>query len=100
MLLEMHQKLFNRIINVEMLGDLLEISQSFRVGEKYCFQIEQFSDSKDDNVQGLVGLYDRLEELMNILANVNGLTEEELEKIRQEDEEYEDKKEEFEQDEE
>ena len=43
-LLEMHEKLFTRIINLEMQGDLADISHSFQVGDSYQFEMEQFRD--------------------------------------------------------
>jgi len=84
-LLNLHERLFNRIINVEMLGDLADISNTFQPGDSYFFQIEQFRDSKDRNVQLLVELYDRLEDTMNSLANINSITEEELDEVAEDD---------------
>jgi len=89
-LLDMHEKVFTRIINLEMLGNLAHISHSFQEGESYHFEMQQFRDSKDENVLLLVGFVDRLEEVMNSLSNINILTEGELEEAALEFEEEED----------
>ena len=86
-LLEMHEKLFTRIINLEMQGDLADISHSFQVGDSYQFEMEQFRDSRDPNVQLLVAFHDQLEETMDTLANINVITQQELEKAAEEFEE-------------
>ena len=38
-----------------------------------------FRETKDENVKKLLAFHDELEELMNSLANINAITEEELE---------------------
>lgn len=88
-LLDMHEKVFTRIINLEMLGDLEHISHSFEPGESYQFEKQQFRDSRDQNVQLLMDFHDQLEEVMDSLANVNVITEGELERAREEFEEEE-----------
>lgn len=90
-LLDFHEKLFTRIICVGMSGELKEIQDTFQVGDSYHFEIEQFQDLEDVNVQQLLLLYDRLEEVMNSLANLNGITEEDLDALEvEEDQEEED----------
>ncbi|NJY62821.1 hypothetical protein HC174_08630 [Salinimicrobium sp. CDJ15-81-2] len=78
-LLETHEELMERIINVGMTGEFAEINEIFREGDTFKFDLEMFRDSKDQNLQLLLGLFDELENVMNTLANVNGITEEELE---------------------
>ncbi|WP_209310195.1 hypothetical protein, partial [Salinimicrobium oceani] len=77
-LLETHEELMERIINVGMTGEFAEINEIFREGDTFKFDLEMFRDSKDQNLQLLLGLFDELENVMNTLANVNGITEEEL----------------------
>ena len=74
-----HDALTDRIINVAMLGEFAEVNQVFREGDSFEFNLEMFRDSKDQNLQLLFDLFDRLEETMNSLVNINGITEEELE---------------------
>lgn len=62
-----------------MLGEYAEINSVFREGDTFKFDLEMFRDSKDQNLLLLFDLFDRLEEAMNTLANINGITEEELE---------------------
>ncbi|MFD2518234.1 hypothetical protein [Salinimicrobium flavum] len=68
-----------RIINMGMTGEFAEINEIFREGDTFKFDLEMFRDSKDQNMQLLLGLFDELETVMNTLANINGITEEELE---------------------
>ena len=78
-LLETHEELMERIINVGMTGQYAEINACFVEGDTFKFDLDMFRDSKDQNLQLLLGLFDELENVMNSLANVNGITEEELE---------------------
>ena len=78
-LLETHEELMERIINMGMTGEFAEINEIFREGDIFKFDLEMFRDSKDQNLQLLLGFFDELENVMNTLANVNGITEGELE---------------------
>lgn len=78
-LLEVHEELLTRIINVGMTGEFLEINSVFEAGDEFEFDKEMFRESKDENVKKLIAFHDELEDLMNSLANINGITEEELE---------------------
>jgi hypothetical protein len=57
------------------------------VGDTYNFDIEQFKGTSDTNLNKLIDFYDELENLMNSLANINVITEEELEEFEGEYEE-------------
>ena len=78
LLLNLHEKLMERIINVAMTGEYEDINKVFQEGDSFQFNIEQFKDTKDVNLNKLVAFYEQLEELMNSLANINKLTEEEV----------------------
>jgi len=78
-LLKTHEELLTRTINVGMTGELAEVNKVFAVGDTYNFDIEQFKGTQDTNLNKLIGFYDELENLMNSLANINSITEEELE---------------------
>lgn len=78
-LLEVHEELLTRTINVGMTGELAEVNKIFEVGDTYNFDIEQFRGTPDINLNKLVEFYDDLEDLMNSLANINALTEKDLE---------------------
>jgi len=77
-LLEVHEELLTRTINVGMTGEMANINKTFIVGDTYNFEVEQFRGTTDINLNKLIGFYDELENLMNSLANINGITEEEL----------------------
>ncbi len=87
-LIKTHEELLTRTINVGMLGELAEVNKFFAVGDTYNFDIEQFRGSQDTNLNMLIDFFDSLEDLMNSLANINAITEEELEDF--EEDEYED----------
>ncbi len=78
-LLKTHEKLTDRIINVGMLGEFAEVNKVFQPGDTYKFDLEQFRGTNDTNLNLLLNFFDQLEEVMNSLANLNGITEEELE---------------------
>jgi hypothetical protein len=80
-LLEVHAELLTRTINVGMTGEMADINKIFIEGDTYNFDIEQFRGTPDTNLNKLIGFYDELENLMNSLANINGITEEELDDI-------------------
>lgn len=84
-LLKTHEELLTRTINVGMLGELAEVNKVFAVGDTYNFDIEQFKGTQDTNLNKLIDFYDELENLMNSLANINAITEEELEEFEDED---------------
>jgi hypothetical protein len=85
-LLEVREELLTRTINVGMTGELAEVNKVFAVGDTYNFDIEQFKGTPDTNLNKLIAFYDELENLMNSLANINAITEEELEDFDEEDE--------------
>jgi len=78
-LLKTHEELLTRTINVGMLGELAEVNKVFAVGDTYNFDVEQFRGTPDVNLNKLLDFYDELENLMNSLANINAITEKELE---------------------
>jgi len=61
-----------------MTGEMADINKTFIVGDTYDFDIEQFKGKPDINLNKLIGFYDELENLMNSLSNINGITDEEL----------------------
>ncbi|SOC81599.1 hypothetical protein SAMN06296241_3180 [Salinimicrobium sediminis] len=78
-LLDAHEEIMERIINMGMTGEFAEINEVFQPGDSFKFDVEMFRDSKDQNLQLLLGLFDELEDVMKTLADLNGITEEELE---------------------
>ena len=78
-LLEAHEELLTRIINVGMTGDFAEVNEVFEPGDEFQFDLEMFRETEDINLKKLIAFFDELENLMNSLANINALTEEELE---------------------
>jgi hypothetical protein len=77
-LLEVHEELLTRTINVGMTGEMTDINKTFIVGDTYDFDVEQFRGTTDINLNKLIDFYDELVNLMNSLSNINGITEEEL----------------------
>ena len=85
-LLEVHEELLTRTINVGMTGEMVEVNKVFAVGDTYNFDIDQFKGTSDTNLNKLIAFYDDLENLMNSLANINSITEEELEDFDEDEE--------------
>ena len=79
-----HDALTDRIINVGMLGEFADVNSVFSEGDTFKFDLEMFRDSKDQNLLLLFDLFDKLEETMDALANINGFTEEDLEWLEDE----------------
>ena len=80
-LLEVHEELLTRTINVVMTGEHENINSVFKAGDTFQFDKEMFRDSKDENVNKLIAFHDELENLMNSLANINNIMEEELDEM-------------------
>ncbi|TDN87091.1 hypothetical protein DET49_11445 [Salegentibacter sp. 24] len=78
-LLKTHQKFQERIINVGMTGEFAEVNTVFQPGDTYNFDLDQFRGTNDINLNTLLALFDELENSMNNLASINGITEKELE---------------------
>lgn len=64
-----------------MAGDYAEVNQVFEEGESFKFDLEMFRKTEDQNLQKLITFFDDLEDLMNSLANINGITEEEIDDL-------------------
>lgn len=77
-LLEVHEELLTRIINVGMTGPLVEINETFEKDDQFQFDKEMFRETKDQNLNLLLELHDRVEDTMNSFANINNITQEEL----------------------
>jgi len=80
-LLETHEELQTRTINVGMTGVMADVNSVFKEGDTYNFDMDQFRDTSDTNLNLLVSFFDELKTVMNSLANLNDITEEELEKM-------------------
>jgi hypothetical protein len=80
-LIEVHEELLTRIINVGMAGDYAEVNEVFEEGDNFKFDLEMFRKTGDQNLNKLISFFDELEVLMNSLANINGITEEELDDL-------------------
>ena len=77
-LLEVHEELLTRIINVGMTGPLVDINKTFEKDDQFQFDKEMFRETTDQNLNMLLELHDRLEDTMNSFANLNNITQEEL----------------------
>lgn len=80
-LLETHEELQTRTINVGMTGVMADVNSVFKEGDTYNFDMDQFRGTTDTNLNKLLDFFDELETLMNSLANLNDITEEELEEM-------------------
>lgn len=62
-----------------MTGELKDLNEAFDIGDTYNFDIEQFKGTNDVNLNRLIEFYEELENLVNSIANINAITEEDLE---------------------
>ena len=82
-LLESQELLFSNAINLAMSSEMKEYDELFELGDKYEFDIKQFEDSKDANVQLLVTLVKSLNSARDSIININAITYEELESMEE-----------------
>ncbi len=80
---ESQELIFSNAINVAMSSEMKEYDELFELGDKYVFDIKQFEDSKDANVQHLVTLVKSLNSTCDSIININAITDEELESIEE-----------------
>lgn len=71
--------LLTHSLHIAISGEMKEINEAFEVGDIYNFDIEQFKGSNDINLNKLITFYEDLENLMDSIANINAITEEDLE---------------------
>ena len=77
-LINFHEELLTRIVNVGMTGEWAEVNKVFEKDETFQFDKEMFRGTEDQNLNLLLELHDQLEDTMNSFANINNITQEEL----------------------
>ena len=77
-MINFHEELLTRIINVGMTGEMEKINQTFEKDDIFQFDKEMFRGTADRNLNLLLELHDQLEDSMNSFANINNITQEEL----------------------
>ncbi|CAM4370272.1 hypothetical protein [Gillisia limnaea] len=77
-LISIREDLITHSLNIAMTGELKDMDEAFDIGDTYSFDIEQFKGTNDVNLNKLVAFYEELENLMNSLANINAIREEDL----------------------
>src|SRR5690554_698835 len=77
----MRDGLMDNIINLAMAGEYKSISDTFSLGDSYEFDVLQFRDTDDVNLNRLLDVYDEMDAAMDSLINLNLITEEEIEKV-------------------
>lgn len=73
---ESKEALLLRIVNIAMEGDFKDIADTFENGDVYEFNIEQFKNSNDFNLNNMVLLYKTIEENIDTIINLNKLEDE------------------------
>lgn len=71
-------EIFTKMLNVAMSGEFKEIDEVFEEGDIYEFDIEQFRNSKDLNVEKLVALHDHINETIESIINLNAIDLEDI----------------------
>ena len=79
-LVAVNGQIFNSIVPVAMLGELKDWNDSVPVGEEYQFSFDLFKNCEDTNIQLLVQLVEKVEEIFQTMVNINNinLDEEEI----------------------
>lgn len=80
-MINFYEELLTRIINVGMTGELEDINETFEKDDTFQFHKEMFRGTKDQNLNMLLDLHDQLEDTMNSFANINNITQEELDEF-------------------
>lgn len=71
-------QVFTQIVNIAANGEMKEVLDVFEEGDYYTFDIDQFEDSTDVNIQKLFHLCKNIEGIYDSLLNVNAVGDEEL----------------------
>lgn len=77
-LITIREELITHSLNIAMAGELKEINEAFTPGEIYHFDMEQFKGTNDTNLNKIIDFYEELETLMNSIANINSIKEDDL----------------------
>ena len=80
--------LFGAGLNVERSGDMQEVSETFDVGDVFTFDLSLLQSSKDETVQKIANLLVQMSDLKEHLITIHALTEEEIDQVRQENEDF------------
>lgn len=67
----------DNIVNLVMKGDFAEIDTLFKDGDVLTFNISDFENVEDQNVQKLIALYYKVKEVSQSIRNINAITTEE-----------------------
>lgn len=78
-LIQIREDVFTSALNIAMAGELEDINDVFEEGDEYEFHIEHLEGSNDTNLNKFLELFEYLEIIMHTLANINAISENELE---------------------
>lgn len=67
-----------QIVNIAAQGELKDILNVFEEGDYYTFDMDQFEDCNDINIQKLLTLCKNIETVYDSIQNVNAVRNEEL----------------------
>lgn len=82
-MINFYEELLTRIINVGMTGEWAEVNKVFQKDDIFQFDKEMFRGTIDQNLNLLLELHERLEDTMNSFANINNITQEELDNFEE-----------------
>lgn len=71
-------QVLTQIVNIASKGELKDILDVFDEGDYYTFDMDQFEDSHDINIQKLLNLCKDIEVVYDCIQNVNAVRREEL----------------------
>lgn len=71
-------QVLTQVVNIASNGELKDVLDVFEEGDYYTFDMDQFEDSNDININKLMNLCKNIEIVYNSIQNVNAVRSEEL----------------------
>lgn len=76
-LIKVNGSIFDSLISISMQGELKEWNKQVPVGETHQFDFELFKNSDDINIQLLVQIIEKVDEIFEKIKNINDINIEE-----------------------
>src|SRR5690554_2906162 len=77
-LIEEREIIFEQIVNLAMSNEFSHLKDAFDQGDIYSFSLKHFEEMEDVNVQKIVKLCRKTEEIIFTIMDLNGINENEV----------------------
>lgn len=78
MLEDVRNQIFTQVVNLASDGEMKEVMNVFEDGDYFTFEMSQFEDMKDLNINKLMLLCKDIEKVFDSIQNVNAVRDEEI----------------------